>query len=330
MSRLAVVTPSYARDFALCRLLNETVLRCFPSGVRHYIIVDARDAAMFSHLVSSRTEILKKEQIVPQGFMQLPLVNRWRCRASRIPISGWLVQQIAKIAAAHALEAETLLIADSDIAFVRAVDTALFVRDGATRLFRRTTPIHEGLPQHAAWYRNACRLLGAVPVPHIMHDYIAPLVTWNAGLVRAMCTRIETVMHMPWADALARTRDVSEYLLYGVFVERVAATQANVWIDDRERCASHWEPGRLSDERARRLAAGVTEGDLAFMITSHASTPPSVRRSIVEGVTAATLRMDRSPAYTHGLHEFRAMPASASPHREDPASFPGLRPASRR
>jgi hypothetical protein len=63
-------------------------------------------------------------------------MNRWCSRGTLLPINGWLVQQIAKIAMATLLVEETLLMLDSDAVFVRDIDTRLFANDGKTRLFK--------------------------------------------------------------------------------------------------------------------------------------------------------------------------------------------------
>lgn len=48
MSSLAVLTPSYAPDFDLCRELNRSVLDRTPSDVDHHLIVPRRDRELFA------------------------------------------------------------------------------------------------------------------------------------------------------------------------------------------------------------------------------------------------------------------------------------------
>ena len=48
--RIAVVTPSFARDFRLARELNESVLRFWPESTKHYLFVDRSDLALFRAL----------------------------------------------------------------------------------------------------------------------------------------------------------------------------------------------------------------------------------------------------------------------------------------
>src|SRR4029077_16823877 len=52
MSALALLTPTYARDLEICRLLCESVDRHVKSFSRHYLLVPDRDVALFAPLAS--------------------------------------------------------------------------------------------------------------------------------------------------------------------------------------------------------------------------------------------------------------------------------------
>jgi hypothetical protein len=43
----ALVTPSFCVDLERCRFLVETTERWVAPGVRHYLVIDRRDAALF-------------------------------------------------------------------------------------------------------------------------------------------------------------------------------------------------------------------------------------------------------------------------------------------
>lgn len=281
--RIAVITPSFERDFALCRSLNKSIGEFLPSDVQHYIVVDNRDFALFSQLANSRTRIVAKEDILPGGFKRLPGMNRWCSRDTFLPISGWLVQQIAKIAMATRLDEPTLLMVDSDATFVRDVDPRIFSCDRKTRLFKSTGAIvgkTSAMEYHITWHENAARLLGISVAPLPLDDYIGQVISWRRELVLGMCQRIESVTSMSWFKALARTVQVSEYLLYGVYVERVAQSNA-IWVDENPRCNSYWHdrPVRRSD--ISDFIASLNPDDIALMISAHSSTDLRVRELII-------------------------------------------------
>ncbi len=287
--QIAIITPSYGPDFELCRTLNRSVLEFLPPSVKHYIFVDRRDLQLFGTLAGERTLVATKEEIMPKGIVQIPGLNRWISTATLLPISGWLVQQIAKIATAELLTESTLVMVDSDALFIRDVEPALFSGNGASRLYRCPGAITADMTAHVTWHHSACQLLGVAPDPPPMDDYIGQIISWDRELVRRMCARIESVSGHSWHAALARKRAVSEYLLYGLFVEKVVGAAGNVWIDERSRCKTHWELSPLLESDLAEFATKFADGDFALMIGSHSRTSAQTRRAAIEMATNGRL-----------------------------------------
>jgi hypothetical protein len=274
--KIALVTPSFSRDFELCRTLNRSVLEFFPEWVKHYVVVDRRDLQLFAAMHDRRTVVLAKEEILPRGIRRLSGLNRWLSAGTALPISGWLVQQIAKIASAFVFPEPTLLMVDSDVVFVRNVDLGIFTRNGAVRLYTRRAGIVPGM-MHVTWHRNACRLLG-LPVENApMDDYIGNMISWKTDLVTRMCERVECVTGRPWYQAIARVRQFSEYLLYGLFVERIAGESADVWVDENPRCNCHWRLSPLLRDEVPKFMSSFKGDDLALMISSQSGTTSDIR-----------------------------------------------------
>jgi hypothetical protein len=273
-SRLAIITPSYGPDFELCRTLNRSVLEFLPSSVLHYIFVDRRDLKRFGALKGERTIVASKEEIMPRGIVQLPGLNRWISRATLLPISGWLVQQIAKIATAELLHEPTLVMVDSD---------ALFVR------YRCPGAITADMESHILWHNNACRILDVRPDPLPMDDYVGQVISWDRAIVRAMCTHLESIGGCSWDTVLARTRAVSEYLLYGLFVEKIIGQADHVWIDERSRCKTHWEFVPLLHSQLADFATSLQDDDFALMISSHSGTSTETRQAAISLATNGRL-----------------------------------------
>jgi hypothetical protein len=286
---IAIVTPSYGPDFELCRTLNRSVREFLPRSVKHYIFVDRRDLKQFRSLADERTIVASKEDILPKGIVQIPASNRWMSTSTLVPISGWLVQQIAKIATATLLDEMTLVMVDSDALFVRDVEPAVFTTNGATRLYRSTGGISAEMDDHILWHNNACRLLNVMPDEAPMSDYIGQIISWNRQLVIQMCAHVESVANTSWHGALARTRAISEYLLYGLYVEKVLGSGANVWIDERSRCKAHWQVHPLLDSQLAEFSMSLEEGDFALMISSHSTTSRATRRAAIKLATNGRL-----------------------------------------
>jgi Family of unknown function (DUF6492) len=72
---------------------------------------------------------------------------------------------------------------------------------------------------HRAWHRSSAELVGLERREYFGSDYIGNLVTWRRDVVLALQRRIEEVSGVRWDKAVCRKRDISEYILYGVFVE---------------------------------------------------------------------------------------------------------------
>ena len=163
-AELAVITPSYALDLELCSDLNESVLRNTPVAVKHYIITPGRDLKLFSRLRSTRTEVLSVDEILPWHFLSAPAVNFWlNLRRPWPPVRGWVMQQVIKLQMARQVNADLLLLADSDVRLVRPVTSDKFRVDGQTLFFRMDKEVGADMPRHVLWYDAASRLLG-VPV----------------------------------------------------------------------------------------------------------------------------------------------------------------------
>ena len=282
--RVAFVTPTYRRDFDWCVALNKSVLRFLPESVKHYLVVDARDSHLFAGLENDRTILKVLERVTPGGFFRVPgFEKRWCLRAPILPVRGWLVQQVAKIAMASVLDEDIMVMVDSDVTFVRNLDPALFSSpDGLSRLYRRPNGIEAHQANFLRWHRNDCMLLNVSPDEPPMDDYVGNMISWDRRLVLQMCARVESVTKEPWYVAFARARGVSEYLLYGLFVEKVIGTKGNVWVDNRSWCHTYWGRTPIDDSQMRAFVDGMPNDDVAFSIAGYSGTSDAVRHAALD------------------------------------------------
>ncbi|GAC1420271.1 MAG: DUF6492 family protein [Candidatus Velthaea sp.] len=272
-----MVTPSFSRDFTLCTELNGSVLEFFPESAKHYLIVDKRDLDMFRVLAGPRTIVAAVEDIIPSGYFKLPFLKRWwLSTAATVPVRGWLIQQLVKLATAETLEADVVVNVDSDVRFIRPVRESLFIQDGKTRLYRLPGGIVEGMG-HVTWHHAICRLLGIAPDVLPMDDYVGNMISWSPRNVAALKERIERVTGKPWHVAFARGRTVSEYLAYGLFIEKVVGHDgAAVWLDERSWCHTYWGPGPLPADEWKSFVDAMPDDDVAFSIAGYTGTDREV------------------------------------------------------
>jgi hypothetical protein len=288
MTSLEILTPSYAPDRELCGDLNESVLRLASPDVRHRLVVPARDLALFADLAGERTEVVDARRFLPRTFRPIPRVNGWLdLRAPYPPVRGWIAQQIVKLAAAAESPADVVVIADSDLTFVRPFGVADFAPDGSVPLYRLDGAVTELLPRHLLWHRVARRLLGLPATDErVLPDYICWPCAWSPSVVRTMLDRIHAVTGMHWASAIGRQLHFSEMILYGVYVDEVLSVGGPVRHTSAMPCRVHPDEIRMDEPGLRTFLSGVGQGDLAIMVSAKSGTDLGLRRRLVTDFAA--------------------------------------------
>jgi hypothetical protein len=280
MVELAIITPSYAPDFQLCRDLNASILRHASSSTIHYIIVPNRDMRLFSTLSGPRTCVWSVDELLPRHIMGFPRSNVWiNARRLSLPIRGWVMQQVTKLQAAAQIDADVLLSVDSDVIFVRPVTAETFRLGGRICFYRKEAAITEELPRHVIWHDVSRKLLGLPSAQPPLSDYIHSPNVWDHQIILALQQRIQETTGRPWLDVVASQMHVSECTLYGVFVDEVLGARAHVAPVASMRCHNYWEGSPLSMDAADRFIDALPVSDVAIMISAKSRTPLKVRRA---------------------------------------------------
>jgi hypothetical protein len=276
---ILVVTPTYAPDLDLFVDLHASVLRWFPDGTRHLAIVNETDLPRFRRFEGPRCEVVGVRDVLPRSVVSLPLANLWlNVRRPVPPLRGWIVQQLLKLAVAEQASEEVIVLADSDLVFVRPVTATTFAPGGKVRLYRLDDGVDESLPRHVQWHRLARDLLGLPPAGTPRPDYVSSLNSWDRDVARSALRRVEETTGKRWLDVIGRQLHFSEWTLYGVFADDVQGAR-NVTLSDRSLCHSYWDPVPLTTEAAVTELASIDPDDVAYMFSAKSRTPPSVRRA---------------------------------------------------
>lgn len=291
MNPVALLTPTYRRDLELCTLLCESVDRHVTSFSKHYLLVPDSDYELFSKLGSERRVVVPASAFLPKWLRPMPrIIQRkrrqfwWSLRAK--PASGWHIQQLLKIAAAIALPHRRYCVLDSDIVFFRDFDLARFEYPNRIPLLHVRDAVTGELPDHARWVETTHRLLGLPPAPLPASDFIGHIIFWDQQTVRAMASRIETVTHSDWVEALCRTREFSEYMLYGYFAQNDPDYAAGHVPVSRTPCVSYWDQPTLDKDELNQLLRRADKHDVAFSVASFSGTPvATIRATIAENET---------------------------------------------
>ncbi len=275
--RSAMVTPSFSLDFERCRLLCETVDAHVSGMEHHYLLVEHRDVKQFRQLESARRTVVDERDLLPSWLHVFD--DSFGSRRRRIwlslrtlPLRGWHVQQLRRIAIASKVDVDTLVYCDSDVVFLKPFDLGAFHSPQGTRLFRRDDALlDERYATHRIWSRNAGRSLGIADVGGSAHDYITTLIAWDRATVVAMAAHIEDVHARNWVEVIGGSRRYSECIIYGRFVDEVLGG-AGHWHDSREFCRVHWTGDPLTDEAFEAFVAGMEPSQVAIGMQSFIGT----------------------------------------------------------
>jgi hypothetical protein len=305
MTPVALLTPTYGRDLELCTLLCESVDRHVGAYSRHYLLVPDCDLSLFSQFEGERRSVLPASQLLPKWLRPLPrFVQRnrrqywWSFRTK--PVSGWHVQQILKIAAALALPHQRYCILDSDVVFFRDFDLSLFEYPNSIPLLNIPDEVTSSHLRHSHWVETTHRLLGLPSPPLPASDFIGHIIFWDQQTARAMTSKIEAVTGLDWVDALCRTQEFSEYMLYGYFAQDDARFSGRHTLTSRTPCVSYWDSPRLAQDELNQLLRRADQDDVAFSVASFSGTPVAIIRAAIEEIAAPPARFTL-PEPTAGL-----------------------------
>lgn len=286
---LVLVTKSYAGDFESCRRLCATVDRWIDPAIRHDLIIDRCDRALFEPLVTARRHLVETEDLLPALWQVTFRGRRFWLNIRTLPMRGWIQQQLAKIAHVSALDATAAIIIDSDAEFIRPIRRDMILQGNRVRLYR--TPCAEQPETHVRWHRVSSQLLG-LNLPdegHFGADYIAQGITWSPAVARALVDRLQKRSALPWYLSLGRQISFSEYVLYGIFAEKAEGAHRDLHIaDPTDLCVSIWNPEDLAaaaDEEA--LVARLAPHHVAVHLQSNLGLDEAQRQRILQKMAAA-------------------------------------------
>lgn len=212
----AIITPSYAPDLERCKILCRSIDLCIKDDFEHILIVDRRDFQAFSPLISKRRRILIVEDLLPWWIRSVPITRRCWLNLRGKPIRNWVLQQILKIHAAATTNKDAILFLDSDVTFVRPFSLHHLEQNGKIALAR--VPFTD--QQHSRWLENAGKMLGTSKVSDDV-NYIGNFVSWRSDVARQLVDHLGQVRNRHWINQFASHWHISEYMVYGTFVEQV-------------------------------------------------------------------------------------------------------------
>lgn len=228
-SGLRFLTPSYVGDLDRFLLLRRSIRRFAVDAVEHTVAVPDADLKLFRERLAGDPDVhvIAQQELVSSRFYPRAWVkpvrallggHSWRLDRTRyVGRPGWIVQQIVKLSAPEVFGSGPVCLVDSDLAFVRSFARPDLVPDAPARVLVREDPVEEAA-MHRSHMVDARRLLGLPPGPTAHHYMAYPAIFYTDWVLR-LREEIERVHGKPWQQVLFEADTLSEYLLYGVFVE---------------------------------------------------------------------------------------------------------------
>ncbi|MGO9330951.1 MAG: DUF6492 family protein [Steroidobacteraceae bacterium] len=283
---VALVTPSHRNDIERFALLCESIYRHVSGYEKHYVIVNDDDMPLFAQFGRHNVIVVPCSRLLPRWLKLIPSVLRkgrriWWSFLTK-PVHGWHIQQILKIAVVLRAPEQRFCLIDSDNVFIRTLDIKNYAGGEKAPLYVERAAISAEAPLHATWTRNCNRLLGREePAMFPADDYVGNLIVWDKTAVQDMTLAIEGVTNKAWAHALCRTRDFSEYLLYGHFVRNSPRHLAHHEIITESLANAYWGYVPLDSRALTAMVNNMPESKVALCIESFSRTPVSIIRDAV-------------------------------------------------
>lgn len=245
--KFALITPSYAADFERCQLLVESVERCLTGDTKHYIVVDRRDIKLFRPLTSSKVHLLVVEELLPPYFFRVPGLKNWWISLRTLPVRNWILQQLVKISVCDVLDENVLVFCDSDNTFIRAFNIHSCLTQNNRLALLKVDFQNQDIYQ---WTEVSQKILGIKDKMINPATYVSNMITWYKPNIVKMRNYIEQINQTDWIRVLCRYRNISEYMLYGIFVDYVLGLEeANHFLFDTELIKPSWSiPLNTEDE----------------------------------------------------------------------------------
>lgn len=242
----------------------------------HYIIVDKPDYGLFKSFAGPKRTILLTHDVAPPSMHHLfniPFAggrSLWWARKTGFFI-GWHMQQIIKMGIASIITQPSLAYCDSDVFFVKPFNTAELNRGERLRLFH--SPQACALPEivNLKYVRPGLEILG-LPVNNtdLHFTYIDNFVTWHRPTVLALRDHMEKTTGKAWYTELGARLDVSEYTLYGLFVDEVQKTNPHHFAATQSLCKTQWMRQSKSEAEIEQFCQDLEPNHVAIGVQSFA------------------------------------------------------------
>lgn len=288
-------TSSYIKDLDHAVWMRRSLNRFLKDTRRHLIAVPNTDLAEFRKTFrnDSLVDIVSQNDAVSKVFYpdllhklvsKLAKSQLWKF-GSHAGRAGWIIQQIAKLNCTHWIKEGALLFIDSDVIFTRPFDlNELGICDNQRTLIR-ITPQDEA-SRHRDHLIKAREIL-ALPAGPTDHHYLSNPAVWYADWLEAFHNHLAQTTKTDWQTALFCAGHISEFTIYGAFVEEVLKP-ANLHLTTSPYHSGAWDLDALNHLKSRsHIETDADRHGLVMVIQSNIGIPLKEYEEILRRVIEA-------------------------------------------
>lgn len=126
------------------------------------------------------------------------------------------------------------------------------------------------------------------------HNYVCQIVTWRRDNVLKLYETLEKYSNRHWIETFCSCWDISEYVLYGVFVDQVLGETSGHYYAQPQICHHYWREKFLSHEDLKQFILEIEPYQIAIMISAKANIAVEQYQDLLELVP--TLKYDSEKA----------------------------------
>ena len=261
----------------------------FRGNALHIMVVPQQDMGAFRRAFPHETDLafVAQEELVdsiyyPDWLYRIATKfagsQLWRLE-SHAGRPGWIVQQIAKLNCTKLIQDGAIVFLDSDLFFFRPFDASTLGIENA-RLLLRIEPDAEN-SKHRHHIAKAREML-ALPPGKTEHHYMGSPAIWYADWLSLLHRHLEKVSGTSWQGALHDAGHLSEYSIYGVFVDEVLKP-SDLAIRDGRYNLMAWDRESFNQLKSELLnPAFETNKEIGLVIQSNIGIPATEYEDLLE------------------------------------------------
>jgi hypothetical protein len=264
-------------DIERLLLLRKSIKRFYQGLAAHVVAVPKQDVVLFkSYFDGDDIVILTQNDFVERCFY----ASRWYTFVSRVAPGqawrfsshvgrpGWVIQQIVKLSIPEMIPIGPVVVLDSDIVFLRKFDDSDLGVSGNKRVLTRIEPESETAKQRM--HIEKSRQILGLPPGSTDHHYMSWPAILYPDWVSAMRRHLEKINRKPWQKVLYEAGSISEYSLYGIFLEEVLKPE-NLLINKEPFNFIIWDRASFEDLIYKRFS--LEEKYLCITVQSNLGVP---------------------------------------------------------